>query len=76
RTRLVSTEGQDGTYITLTHRWNVGTERCKTTVANYSERQEEVDWETLPRLFQDALTIAAELGVQYVWIDSICIIQS
>jgi hypothetical protein len=29
----------------------------------------------LPTLFQDVFTVARRLGVKYVWIDSICIIQ-
>lgn len=29
----------------------------------------------LPRSFQDAIRITQALGVQYIWIDSLCIIQ-
>jgi hypothetical protein len=29
----------------------------------------------LPKTFQDAIRVTRELGVQYLWIDSICIIQ-
>ncbi|KAI3318796.1 heterokaryon incompatibility [Xylariaceae sp. AK1471] len=29
----------------------------------------------LPKTFQDAIEVTHELGVQYLWIDSICIIQ-
>jgi hypothetical protein len=28
----------------------------------------------LPRMFQDCMTAARQLGVQYIWIDSLCII--
>ncbi|KAK8174976.1 hypothetical protein IWX90DRAFT_373819, partial [Phyllosticta citrichinensis] len=32
--------------------------------------------EKLPKSFQDALAICNELGIKYLWIDSLCIIQS
>ncbi|PMD19341.1 heterokaryon incompatibility, partial [Hyaloscypha hepaticicola] len=30
---------------------------------------------TLPKTFQDAVLITRDLGVRYLWIDSLCIIQ-
>ncbi|KAK3293773.1 uncharacterized protein B0H64DRAFT_376637 [Chaetomium fimeti] len=73
--RVISTEGMRGSYITLTHRWNLETERCKTTAANCDQRQRGLDLRHLPRLFTDVFAIAARLGVGYIWIDSLCIIQ-
>lgn len=32
-------------------------------------------FDSLPRTFQNAVTITRDLGLEYVWIDSICIIQ-
>jgi Heterokaryon incompatibility protein (HET) len=73
---LRETEGTRGPYITLTHRWNQETERCKMTRNNYRELLEGLEVEELPRLFQDVFLIATKLGVRYVWIDSLCILQS
>jgi hypothetical protein len=75
RVYLRNTEGMYGAYITVTDRWNLETEGCKTTTANYEERLEGRGFGEIPRLFQDVFTIADKLNVQYVWIDSICIIQ-
>ncbi|KAB5576210.1 heterokaryon incompatibility protein-domain-containing protein [Coniochaeta sp. 2T2.1] len=75
RARLATTDGMQGTYITLTHRWNLETEACKTTTTNYGDKQRGIDLDAVPNVFSDALTIASELKVPYVWIDSICIIQ-
>ncbi|KAH6855075.1 hypothetical protein B0I37DRAFT_401923 [Chaetomium sp. MPI-CAGE-AT-0009] len=73
--RLIPTEGMRGSYTTLTHRWNLETERCKTTAANCDQRRQGLDLRGLPRLFTDVFAISARLGVGYVWIDSLCIIQ-
>jgi hypothetical protein len=75
RIYLRETECTRGAYITLTHRWNQETEDCKTTADNYRERLEGRGFRKLPRLFQDVFIIAEKLDVQYVWIDSICILQ-
>lgn len=75
RVYLRETEGMQGAYITLTHRWNQETEDCKTTTGNYKERLEGREFGELPRLFQDVFIVAKKLGVRYVWIDSICILQ-
>lgn len=34
-----------------------------------------MSWDTLPLTFQDAAAFSLSLGIQYLWIDSICIIQ-
>lgn len=73
---LQEMEGKRGPYITLTHRWNQETERCKMTVNNYGERLGGLRVEELPRLFQDVFLIATKLNVRYIWIDSLCIVQS
>lgn len=75
RLYLRNTEGLQGAYITLTHRWNEWTELCKTTTENYEERLLGGEFGELPQLFQDALTVTEKLGYNYIWIDSICIIQ-
>lgn len=34
-----------------------------------------IPFDALPRTFQDAISIARELDIKYIWIDSLCIIQ-
>ncbi|APA14021.1 hypothetical protein SS1G_11161 [Sclerotinia sclerotiorum 1980 UF-70] len=34
-----------------------------------------IPFKTLPRTFRDAITFTRRLGLQYLWIDSLCIIQ-
>ncbi|KAJ8130503.1 hypothetical protein O1611_g3124 [Lasiodiplodia mahajangana] len=35
----------------------------------------EISWDSIPATFRDAISIARKLGVPYIWIDSLCIIQ-
>ncbi|KAJ8123212.1 hypothetical protein ONZ43_g783 [Nemania bipapillata] len=43
--------------------------------ANRMEFEECIPVEKLPKMFQDAITATRNLGIRYLWIDSLCIIQ-
>jgi len=61
-------------YSTLSHCW--GNEQpLTTTTTTLHSRKMRIDWETLPKTFQDAIIISASLDVNYIWIDSLCILQ-
>ncbi|KAK1758983.1 heterokaryon incompatibility protein-domain-containing protein [Echria macrotheca] len=63
-----------GFYIALSHCW--GKSRpLVTTTATLAERMQGIPMHSLPQTFQDAVTITRELGLEYLWIDSLCIIQ-
>lgn len=48
----------------------------KLTHQNYKTYLQGVPVSTLPKTLQDAITFAAQLdGVEYIWIDALCIIQ-
>ncbi|KAK1958649.1 HET-domain-containing protein [Colletotrichum sublineola] len=34
-----------------------------------------INWDKLPATFRDAITLTKNLGINYLWIDSLCIIQ-
>lgn len=84
---LKETHGEQGRYIALSHRWREETERAMTRVANMRCRMGEPCghdhgpyafndvWRDNTPLFREAGHLAALLGVRYLWIDSICIIQ-
>jgi hypothetical protein len=63
-----------GIYIALSHCWGKS-QIITTTKATYSERTKAIPWSSLSKTFQDAITIARGLGVRYIWIDSLAIIQ-
>jgi len=66
---------QRHTYLTLSHSWGGLQGIIKLTSANMDMLKENIRPESLPKSFQDAVRIARFLGVRYLWIDSLCIIQ-
>jgi hypothetical protein len=78
--RLVSL-GRGGTtlgrYVTLSHRWGSPQQHVKfcTYKSNIEELQYGFEITRFPKTFQDAVYITRGLGLQYLWIDSLCIVQ-
>ncbi|KAH8778547.1 heterokaryon incompatibility protein-domain-containing protein, partial [Diaporthe sp. PMI_573] len=67
---------QDLEYITLSHRWPQNLQGFqKLTVDNLPLWKDSLPLETLSQTFRDAFLVAYRLGISYVWIDSLCIIQ-
>jgi hypothetical protein len=66
-----------GHYATLSHRWGPPQAHTKFCAcrSNIEELKRGIVIASLPRTFQDAVHIAHGLGLQYLWIDSLCIIQ-
>jgi hypothetical protein len=66
-------------YVALSHCWGVLTKAEKhkfcTTDENIKARQNGFDVSELPKTFRDAVKVAQNLGIRYLWIDSLCIIQ-
>ena len=73
--RLVeTTPGQRGRYVGLSHCW--GKEQLLiTTRETLADRMAGIDIEEMPRTFQDCIKITRALGIPFIWIDSLCIIQ-
>lgn len=63
-----------GRYAALSHCWG-GHIDVVLTKGKLEDFQYRLPVESLARNFQDALHICRELGVRYLWIDSLCIIQ-
>lgn len=73
---LRDTSGIRGSYVALSHRWDESTEKSKTTTSNLGSRTNGRDLDSLPQIFKDAICITKSLGIRYLWIDALCIIQS
>lgn len=63
-----------GRYVTLSHSWG-GNVPLITTTKSLATHKQSVPLASLPPTFKDAIAIARKLGVQYLWIDSLCILQ-
>lgn len=61
-------------YIALSHRWG-GKNPIKTERGNLNQRTEGFPYTDLPPLFRDAVDTALALDTNYIWIDSLCIVQ-
>ncbi|CZR55669.1 uncharacterized protein PAC_05557 [Phialocephala subalpina] len=61
-------------YVTLSHCWG-NAQPLITTIATLEDRLREIPFYSLPDMFQDAVFITRKLGIKYLWIDSLCIIQ-
>ncbi|KAJ6023809.1 HET-domain-containing protein [Penicillium herquei] len=73
--------GENIEYIALSHCWGQLPEHRKAeyclSVENLNERQTTgFQLSKLPLTFRDAITVTRRLGKKYLWIDSLCIIQS
>ena len=75
--RLVeSVDTSSPEYIALSHCWGIGVEQPIKTVKNNIElRKTGIETASLSRTFRDAIAVSRRLGVQYLWIDALCIVQ-
>lgn len=70
----ITTKEDRGYYAALSHCWG-GATGIRTMLSNIDQFRHEIPFERFPRNFQDAIEICRSLGMKYLWIDSLCIIQ-
>lgn len=74
RLRLSEMSGNKGQYVALSHCW--GKEQILTTkLSTLGSMTQEIPFDKLPATFVDAVYCCQMLAIQYLWIDSLCIIQ-
>ncbi|KAH7322688.1 heterokaryon incompatibility protein-domain-containing protein [Stachybotrys elegans] len=62
-------------YVALSHRWG-DKPPCATTTDNIADRMSSISWSELAETFQDAVVVTRQIGIRYLWIDCLCIIQN
>jgi len=78
--RLIETETatrdmlERSRYVTLSHCWGQQN-LTKTTRNNLKERMIGIPWDELSKTFQDAMTLTRRIKCNFIWIDSLCIVQ-
>lgn len=73
--RVLEDSGRVEPYACLSHRWGPSTPFCRTLKENLTAHRESVPWTKLPKTFQQAAMVTVRLGLKYLWIDSLCIVQ-
>lgn len=69
-------KGNHPRYVALSYCWgDVEPVQVKTTTANVRERHDVVDLSPFPKTIQDAVEVCRSLGIHYIWIDALCIVQ-
>ncbi|KAI1765463.1 heterokaryon incompatibility protein-domain-containing protein [Hypoxylon sp. FL1150] len=61
-------------YAVLSYCWG-GDQAHKTTSTTLAAKYINIQWEFLPQSIRDAIQVTLNIGLKYLWVDSICIIQ-
>jgi hypothetical protein len=77
--RLVETASlpaglDDHRYTALSYRWG-STNTLTTTAETVQERMAHIPLSRMPRTIHDAVQVTRRLGVRFLWVDALCIIQ-
>ena len=65
---------QVASYVALSHCWG-GSSPVVTTSSTLDAMQQGIPINNLPKTFKEAVAVTRILGIRYLWIDSLCIIQ-
>ncbi|PQE23216.1 heterokaryon incompatibility protein [Rutstroemia sp. NJR-2017a BVV2] len=66
----------DRRYLALSHCWGLTMpDTARTVTATLEKHKVSIQEADLSRTFRDFIGVARRLGIQHVWIDSLCIIQ-
>lgn len=69
-----SSVDETGRYVCLSYCWGPPP-WFRTTPDTKPDRLKNIPWEHLPKTFQDVVSVTRQLGIQFLWIDALCIIQ-
>jgi len=71
---LEETRGLSGRYCALSYCWGVN-QPFVTTLQNLEQNKKGIQIKQLPQTIQDAIKTTRKLGLEYLWVDALCIIQ-
>lgn len=72
--KLIDNSGQTSPYVALSYIWGVPQE-YQTLGGNIDKFKQEINARKLPKTILDAIRCTHELGLRYLWVDTLCIIQ-
>jgi hypothetical protein len=63
-------------YLALSHMWgDPSVEHIKLELSDVATFESNIPWHRLSSIYKEAIRVTCALGYQYLWIDSLCIIQ-
>ncbi|KZL69610.1 heterokaryon incompatibility protein [Colletotrichum incanum] len=71
---LLESEDERGVYVCLSYTWGPRNNDV-TAPDNLKANLNEIPYDQLPQTYKDAVTVAMAFGVEFLWIDGLCIIQ-
>ena len=74
----ISRPHERAAYCALSHCWgpiDPSAPRLVTTRDNIEQHCIQIVFESLPKTFRESVEVVRALGIKYLWIDSLCIIQ-
>ncbi|KAJ3549171.1 hypothetical protein NM208_g640 [Fusarium decemcellulare] len=66
--------GESAPFTALSHCWG-RSRHMTTTTFNVDSHRQGIRFTSFPKTFQDAISVTRTLGIRYLWIDSLCILQ-
>lgn len=72
--RIRETRGECGQYAALSYCWGGG-QTFVTSISSLDDALERIPMSSLPLTFQDAVAVTRSIGLAYLWVDALCIIQ-
>ncbi|KAE9379603.1 HET-domain-containing protein, partial [Stipitochalara longipes BDJ] len=70
----INQNGSRAQYAALSYCWG-GDQPYKTTLLNLNTYTQELDAKVFPKTLSDAIRVCRAIGMRYIWIDALCIIQ-
>jgi hypothetical protein len=72
--RIESDDITSKEFAALSHCWG-SHQRCVTTKGTLENHRRGIPWSQIPQTFQDSIRFCLAIGIQYLWIDAMCIVQ-
>lgn len=69
-----TSHGERADYVALSYCWG-GEKHLLTTQNTIRSHKAGIPWSQIPQTLKDAMQLTLELGVEFIWIDALCIIQ-
>ncbi|KAH8679089.1 heterokaryon incompatibility protein-domain-containing protein [Tricladium varicosporioides] len=72
--RLFISEGHRAHYVTLSYCWGTSL-NLRTELGTLESFQKSIPFQKIPKTIQDAVKVTKKLGIRYLWVDTLCILQ-